>query len=250
MEKLEALIKSLKEAKEELNKAKFEQNAPVSLKLRIRANRENSNQDKLQNKENSTTVNSTDLIDTAKRGQITYRKPKSGEKPLRGSKKMTDKVRNALVPNYPDSVPDAGVSHMAHTGTSKVGLDSRKKMNKSDEPHKDDPKHEKKEQEKAKVIKDKAEEILDMHKDGMGAETMVMHKNGQWSLEKGDVVDMKTRKVTSSIPTDKLGGALANPKTRSVLHKPDLKSVKPGTQKESEPGLFDKVANVFRPKQK
>jgi hypothetical protein len=33
------------------------------------------------------------------------------------------------------------------------------------EPHDDDPKHEAKEKEKAKKIKDKAQELLDMHKD-------------------------------------------------------------------------------------
>jgi len=37
-----------------------------------------------------------------------------------------------------------------------------------EEPHKDDPEHEKKEQEKAKDIKSKAQEILDMHKDENG----------------------------------------------------------------------------------
>ena len=50
------------------------------------------------------------------------------------------------------------------------------KVNKADECHADDPKHEQKEQDKAKKIKDKAEEILDMHKGCSFA------KNGQWSL--------------------------------------------------------------------
>jgi anti-sigma28 factor (negative regulator of flagellin synthesis) len=40
---------------------------------------------------------------------------------------------------------------------------------KAEEPHKDDPDHEKKEQEKAKDIKAKAQEILDMHKDENGS---------------------------------------------------------------------------------
>lgn len=42
-------------------------------------------------------------------------------------------------------------------------------LEKAKEPHKDDPNHEKKEQEKAKDIKAKAEEILDMHKDESGS---------------------------------------------------------------------------------
>lgn len=37
------------------------------------------------------------------------------------------------------------------------------------EPHEDDPKHEEKEKQKAKDIKSKAEEILDMHKDENGS---------------------------------------------------------------------------------
>lgn len=48
-----------------------------------------------------------------------------------------------------------------------------------EEPHKDDPKHEQKEQDKAKKIKEKAEEILDMHK----AEHCSVDANGQWKLE-------------------------------------------------------------------
>jgi hypothetical protein len=53
-------------------------------------------------------------------------------------------------------------------------------VKKADECHEDDPKHEKKEQDKAKKIKEKAEEILDMHK----GETCSFAKNGQWSLNK------------------------------------------------------------------
>lgn len=50
-----------------------------------------------------------------------------------------------------------------------------------DEPHKDDPRHEQKEQAKAKKIKEEAEDILDMHK-GCG-EMIKAQSNGQWYLD-------------------------------------------------------------------
>jgi hypothetical protein len=50
---------------------------------------------------------------------------------------------------------------------------------KAEEPHKDDPKHEAKEQEKAKTIKDKAQELLDMHKE----ECYKISDRGQWKID-------------------------------------------------------------------
>lgn len=52
-------------------------------------------------------------------------------------------------------------------------------MGKIEEPHKDDPNHEKKEKKAASKIKEEAEDILDMHK-----EELTCSANGQWSLKK------------------------------------------------------------------
>lgn len=69
-------------------------------------------------------------------------------------------------------------------------------MNKMEEPHKDDPEHEKKEQEKAKKIKSEAQEILDMHKSGVNeCEVMKTHANGQWSLEKAQFITPAQQKA-------------------------------------------------------
>ena len=66
-------------------------------------------------------------------------------------------------------------------------------VKKADECHEDDPQHEKKEQDKAKKIKENAEEILDMHK----GETCSIAKNGQWSLKKAK--DMSGDNIDSSM---------------------------------------------------
>lgn len=47
------------------------------------------------------------------------------------------------------------------------------------EPHKDDPKHEEKEKQKAKDIKSKAEEILDMHKERRAEHGEVIEKDAK-----------------------------------------------------------------------
>lgn len=57
------------------------------------------------------------------------------------------------------------------------GMDQN--MGKIDEPHKDDPNHEKKEKKAASKIKAEAEDILDMHK-----EELMCSANGQWHLKK------------------------------------------------------------------
>ncbi len=63
--------------------------------------------------------------------------------------------------------------------------DNQQNMEKAEmeEPHKDDPNHEKKEKKAAKKIKDEAEDILDMHK----MEELTCSANGQWSLKKDAV---------------------------------------------------------------
>lgn len=53
------------------------------------------------------------------------------------------------------------------------------KLVKEDEPHKDDPKHEEKEQKIASKIKAEASDLMDMHK-----EELMCSANGQWSLKK------------------------------------------------------------------
>jgi len=63
---------------------------------------------------------------------------------------------------------------------SKSGQWELEDLSKAEECHPDDPKHEEKEQKKAKKIKEKAEEILDMHK----GESCSISKNGQWKLDK------------------------------------------------------------------
>lgn len=51
------------------------------------------------------------------------------------------------------------------------------------------------------------------------AEELLVHKNGQWELKKGDIVDFKTKKVVEHVPADD------QPKTESVEPKPELKAI-------------------------
>lgn len=74
-------------------------------------------------------------------------------------------------------------SYQSGTNTSGAGDDMAMSEK---EPHKDDPHHEAKEKKAASKIKNEAEEILDMHKDG-GQDILAMSENGQWYLKKTHV---------------------------------------------------------------
>lgn len=85
---------------------------------------------------------------------------------------------------HPSTEKNIGNFHAAATAALKnhLGLKKNEDMEKAEmeEPHKDDPNHEKKEKKAAKKIKDEAEDILDMHK----MEELTCSANGQWSLKK------------------------------------------------------------------
>lgn len=120
----------------------------------------------------------------------------------------------------PKLTPGAGAADRTKAVRAKIDAEGKEtaietinrkrgSVNKAEEPHKDDPKHEAKEKAKAKKIKDEAEDLLDMHKaDGappppppnaaaqsiMGAfgrseededsEVIKGEANGQWSINK------------------------------------------------------------------
>lgn len=88
------------------------------------------------------------------------------------------------------------------SGSSSMSMDS---MAMSEECHPDDPRHEEKEQTKAKKIKETAEDILDMHKACGSMEKMCIDKNGQWSLEKAKYEQGKTPAQKAHIRQNRKG---------------------------------------------
>ena len=86
---------------------------------------------------------------------------------------------------------------------------------KEDEPHKDDPNHEKKEKKIAGKIKEEAQDLANMHKDemmmmgeGCGMGSMKMAKNGQWSMHKGAFKELE-HKLEGEGKSKESAGAIA-----------------------------------------
>lgn len=84
-------------------------------------------------------------------------------------------------------------------------LARRQKMNKDEnEPHKDDPNHEKKEKQKALKIKEEAESILDMHKaEGSRSVFTMQHANDVLGMNHADGKTHLNNIVDNSSATDK-----------------------------------------------
>jgi hypothetical protein len=94
--------------------------------------------------------------------------------------------------------------------TADATIANRQKMKKDEaEPH-DDEKHEEKEKKKAQSIKEKAEEILNLHK-----------TTGQWSLDKAK------KEVEYQVENKKVHGQNVSVKVYDTQEKPQTLDVKP-----------------------
>lgn len=195
MKTLEALIEGLKQAKEELSKA-------IKPGPTLDYSKINPKPDK-----------ETRAAAEAAAPTINYSNRVAGPNRFAGSAANTAAVRAKI---------DAEGKE-----TAMETIARRQKFNKGEEPHKDDPHHERKEQDKAKKIKEEAQDILDMHKfdgdtsvgtSGVSAGTVntnaasqimssggFMHKyegnqdmlslshNGQWDLKKAPVSEAQRK---------------------------------------------------------
>ena len=198
----------------ELHKAKQEEGAHPKIKAKIRADRAKQPGDKLADKERG---DDHTLIN--EEHGLHWRKPKSGEKPVKYDKSATNDIRGTHLKNpSTHAVPEAGKAHVPTTGmthdhavTRATGMGPKARANEAAEAAKP----------KMSLVKE---------------EVCKFDQNGQWKMEKAGSIDYakmnapKPKTESPSIDYAKMNAVQKKPEGPSMDYsthnpKPDYKSI-------------------------